>query len=104
MFNDDVQMGFFDVYDQYLLNILYDPRIRAGMTKDQVKELLPQILPDVRAWIAKVNGLKAIAALRISGLNPAIPSKSVCMDGRGSSPRMTTGYNPFSHSTIVPRD
>ena len=22
MFNDDVQMGFFDVYDQYLLNIL----------------------------------------------------------------------------------
>jgi len=29
MFNDDVQMGFFDVYDQYLLNILYDPRIRS---------------------------------------------------------------------------
>jgi hypothetical protein len=26
MFNDDVQMGFFDVYDQFLLNILYDPR------------------------------------------------------------------------------
>ena len=23
MFNDDVQMGFFDTYDQYLLNILY---------------------------------------------------------------------------------
>jgi hypothetical protein len=22
MFNDDVQMGFFDVYDQYLLNVL----------------------------------------------------------------------------------
>lgn len=58
MFNDEVQMGFFDIYDQYLLNILYDPRIRAGMTSDQVKELLPQILPDVRAWIAKVNGLK----------------------------------------------
>jgi hypothetical protein len=32
MFNDDVQMGFFDVYDQYLLNLLYDPRIRPGMT------------------------------------------------------------------------
>ncbi len=58
MFNDEVQMGFFDIYDQYLLNILYDPRIRAGMTKEQVKELLPQILPDVRAWITKVNGLK----------------------------------------------
>ena len=30
MFNDDVQMGFFDVYDEYLLNILYDPRVRPG--------------------------------------------------------------------------
>jgi hypothetical protein len=57
MFNDDVQMGFFDIYDQYILNLLYDPRIRAGMSKDQVKEILPKILPDVRAWIAKVNGL-----------------------------------------------
>src|ERR1700730_18005056 len=36
MFNDDVQMGFFDVYDQYLLNILYDPRIRPGMTRQEV--------------------------------------------------------------------
>lgn len=58
MFNDEVQLGYFGIYDQYLLNILYDPRIRAGMTKEQVKELLPQILPDVRAWVAKVNGLK----------------------------------------------
>jgi hypothetical protein len=58
MFNDEVQMGFFDIYDQYLLNLLYDPRIRAGMSKEQVKELLPTILPDVRAWIAEANGLK----------------------------------------------
>jgi hypothetical protein len=58
MFNDDVQMGFFDIYDQYIMNLLYDPRIRAGMSKEQVKELLPKILPEVRAWIAKVNGLK----------------------------------------------
>lgn len=58
MFNDEVQMGFFGIYDQYLLNILYDPRIRAGMTGEQVKALLPQILPDVRAWVTKVNGLK----------------------------------------------
>jgi Protein of unknown function (DUF2927) len=58
MFNDDVQMGFFDVYDQYILNILYDPRIRPGMTRDQVRALLPEILPTVRTWIAKVNDLK----------------------------------------------
>jgi len=53
MFNDDVQMGFFDVYDQHLVNILYDPRIRPGMTRNEVDALLPQILPTVRAWVAK---------------------------------------------------
>jgi len=25
-------MGYFDVYDQYILNLLYDPRVKAGMT------------------------------------------------------------------------
>jgi hypothetical protein len=57
MFNDNVQMGFFDVYDQYLLNILYDPRIKAGMTVQEVKAVLPQVLVDVRIWVTKVNGL-----------------------------------------------
>ncbi|MGB3446840.1 MAG: DUF2927 domain-containing protein [Xanthobacteraceae bacterium] len=59
MFNDDVRMGFFDVYDQYILNILYDPRIKAGMTVAEVEAALPQVLSDVRAWVAKVNGLPA---------------------------------------------
>jgi hypothetical protein len=53
MFNDDVQMGFFDVYDQYLLNILYDPRVRPGMTKDEVRALLPELFPTVRAWVGR---------------------------------------------------
>jgi hypothetical protein len=57
MFNDDVQMGFFDVYDQYILNILYDPRIRAGMTVRETKAVLPQVMIDVRAWVAKINNL-----------------------------------------------
>jgi hypothetical protein len=57
MFNDNVQMGFFDVYDQYILNILYHPSIRAGMTIQDVRGVLPQVLADVRAWVAKVNGL-----------------------------------------------
>jgi hypothetical protein len=57
MFNDSVQMGFFDVYDQYILNILYDPRIKAGMTVQEVKGMLPQVLADVRLWVAKVNNL-----------------------------------------------
>jgi hypothetical protein len=55
MFNDNVQMGFFDRYDQYLLNILYDPRIRAGMNKDVVDKLLPDVLRSVRAWVDDLN-------------------------------------------------
>jgi hypothetical protein len=57
MFNDQVSMGFFDIYDQYLLNILYDPRIKAGMTVEEVKAVLPDVLADVRAWVRKVNDL-----------------------------------------------
>jgi hypothetical protein len=57
MFNDDVRLGFFDVYDQYLLNILYHPRIKPGMSRAEVEALLPQVLPEVRAWVAKVNDL-----------------------------------------------
>ena len=55
MFNDDVQMGFFDLYDQYLLNILYDTRIRPGMTRTEVQALLPEVLPAVRAWVDDNN-------------------------------------------------
>lgn len=57
MFNDDIQMGFFDVYDQYLLNILYHPRIRPGMTREEVGEIIPEILPEVRTFVAKMNNL-----------------------------------------------
>jgi len=55
MFNDEVQMGFFDIYDQYLLNILYDPRIRPGMTRDEVNALLPEVLSTARAWVRDAN-------------------------------------------------
>lgn len=58
MFNDKVSMGFFDVYDQYLLNILYDPRIKAGMTIAEVQAVLPEVLADVRVWVKKVNDLR----------------------------------------------
>jgi hypothetical protein len=55
MFNDDVQMGFFDVYDQYLLNILYDPRVRPGMTKQEVSGLLPEVLQTAGAWVTNAK-------------------------------------------------
>jgi hypothetical protein len=55
MFNDDVQLGFFGLYDQYLLNILYDRRIRAGMTRAEVEAVMPEVLPQVRAWVDANN-------------------------------------------------
>jgi hypothetical protein len=55
MFNDDVQMGFFDLYDQYLLNILYDPRVRPGMTRDEVNALLPDVMATARTWVDDIN-------------------------------------------------
>lgn len=55
MFNDDVQLGFFGIYDQHLLNILYDPRIRPGMTVDEVRAILPAVLPTVRAFVSRKN-------------------------------------------------
>jgi len=61
MFNDDVQMGFFDVYDQYLVNILYDPRIRPGMTRDDVDKLLPEVMPKVRVWVTNTNAAQPAA-------------------------------------------
>jgi hypothetical protein len=57
MFNDQVSMGFFDVYDQYILNILYDPRVTAGMNVEEVRAVLPEVLADVRVWVRKVNNL-----------------------------------------------
>ncbi|WP_284422247.1 MULTISPECIES: DUF2927 domain-containing protein [unclassified Bradyrhizobium] len=57
MFNDNVSMGYFDIYDQYILNLLYDPRVKAGMTLAEVKAVLPEVLTDVRAWVKKVNNL-----------------------------------------------
>jgi len=57
MFNDHVSMGFFDIYDQYIMNVLYDPRIKAGMNVEEVKAVLPEVLADVRVWVTKVNNL-----------------------------------------------
>lgn len=58
MFNDAVQMGHFGIFDQYILNILYDPRVRAGMTAQEVQAVVPQVMPDVRAFVSDRNGLK----------------------------------------------
>jgi len=66
MFNDDVQMGFFDVYDQYLLNILYDPRIRPGMTRSEVGAQLPGVLARTRLFVTRINAADHAASPEFS--------------------------------------
>jgi hypothetical protein len=56
-FNSEVRKGFFGVYDQYLINMLYDRRIRPGMTEDQARPLLPEVLRTVRPFVVKLNKL-----------------------------------------------
>ena len=65
MFNDNVQMGFFDIYDQYLLNILYDPRIRPGMTRSEVERILPAVLTTVRDQVSRNNAGEDADATRL---------------------------------------
>ena len=57
MFNDNVSMGYFDVYDQYLLNLLYDPRIKPGMTVQGQGVAAGRAGRAVRAWVRRVNNL-----------------------------------------------
>lgn len=56
MFNDNVQLGFFGIYDQYLLNILYNPRIRPGMTREEAHAVVPKVLPAIRTFVERLNG------------------------------------------------
>jgi hypothetical protein len=62
-------MGFFDVYDQYLLNILYDPRVRPGMTKDEVNGLLPDVLQTARVWVTNTKSPRHTDGRNAPGAN-----------------------------------
>lgn len=42
--NQNRMVGYLTVYDRALLTLLYDPRIRPGMTRRQVRRALPQLI------------------------------------------------------------
>jgi len=48
VFNDTTRLTSFTQHDKMILNMLYDPRIRPGMNRRQVEEVLPAVLRDVR--------------------------------------------------------
>jgi hypothetical protein len=45
--NQNRMVGYLTVYDRSLLTLLYDPRIVPGMTRRQVRALLPQVIADL---------------------------------------------------------
>lgn len=54
IFNDRSPVNVFGVFDWFILNMLYDPRIRPGMTEEEVLPLLPAVIADVRARLPEV--------------------------------------------------
>jgi hypothetical protein len=46
--NQHRMVGYLTVYDRALLTMLYDPRIKPGMTRQQVQEALPGVIADLK--------------------------------------------------------
>lgn len=49
LFNDKLEFAFLTEHDEILLRMLYDPRLRPGMTVAEVRPLLPAIARDAMA-------------------------------------------------------
>jgi hypothetical protein len=45
--NQKRMVGYLSVYDRALLTLLYDPRIRPGMTAKQARAMLPRVIRDL---------------------------------------------------------
>ncbi len=51
VFNDQSRHTRFMLHDRYVLNMLYHPRIRPGMSRDDVNQVLRSVLADVHSWL-----------------------------------------------------
>ncbi|MGH6923898.1 MAG: DUF2927 domain-containing protein [Propylenella sp.] len=49
VFNDRSEHSSFTRFDRHILNMLYHPLVRPGMSSDQVRQVLPAVAADVRA-------------------------------------------------------
>lgn len=48
VFNDSSRHSRFTVFDQIIMNMLYDPRIKPGMSRKQTRQILPLVVRDAR--------------------------------------------------------
>ena len=62
IFNDASLVNVFGVFDWFILNMLYDPRIIPGMTEDDVLPLLPAVIADARARLPEVMAKDTVFA------------------------------------------
>lgn len=53
IFNDESTLNVFGVFDWFILNMLYDPRVLPGMDEAQVRVILPAVIADVRARLPR---------------------------------------------------
>ncbi len=48
IFNDDDEFALLTTHDEYLLRILYDPRLRSGMTPEEAMPVVARIVEELR--------------------------------------------------------
>ncbi len=48
IFNDDDEFALLTTHDEYLLRILYDPRLKVGMTEEEAMPIVRRIIREVR--------------------------------------------------------
>ena len=76
--NQKRMVGYLSVYDRALLTLLYDPRIRPGMTAEQARAGLPRLIQDL--------GLAAPAPGQIRQQDcPKMPFRAANALGRGNN-------------------
>lgn len=47
VFNDDEEFGLLTTHDEYLLQMLYDPRMKPGMSADEARPVVTQIAAEI---------------------------------------------------------
>ena len=51
VFNDTSRHVSFTKHDRYILNMLYNPKIKAGMSESDVQSVLPAVIRDARRQV-----------------------------------------------------
>jgi len=60
IFNDYSEVQGFGIFDWFILNTLYDKRVKPGMTADEVRAVLPKAIADARKRLKKLVASKVI--------------------------------------------